>query len=72
MSKAWYSYKKMFFEQVFQFKLSYGDKILLTTLLILVTLCGVSNGLGRDVGDYEKLQLVRLEAQQETIALKGQ
>ncbi len=72
MFDAWSSYKSRFFEEAFQFNLSYTDKVLLGTLIIVLMLCGVSNSISRDIGSYEKLQLVKLEAQQETIALRGE
>tara|TARA_Y100000052_G_C2868407_1_gene38630 strand:+ start:269 stop:427 length:159 start_codon:yes stop_codon:yes gene_type:complete len=47
------------------------ERILWSAIGVMVLMCSLYASSGRDIGDYEKLQLVKLKAQQETVALRS-
>ncbi len=68
--KSWEGYIEHVLKELRQFRLPTIEIALLGALVLMCLISAIDSMTGRDVGNYEQLRTVKLQAQQEMMALR--
>jgi hypothetical protein len=70
--KSWFGYNHHFLKEVRSLRLSAFEQTLIVCLVLMCLISAVASLTGRNIGNSQQLKLVKLQAQQELMALRTQ
>jgi len=66
-----FSYSSRFLAEIRQLNLSLLEKVLIASLLLVCLISSISSLTGRNIGNTRELQMAKLQAQQDLMALRN-